>query len=213
MCTWKRWEKALALALLLTLLIAARECRIGTKQQHDLSEKMVRLHVLANSDSENDQRRKLLVKDAVFVRTEEILRSAENRKDAEHRLQNALPELESLAEETLRQDGRAEEVCVTLANERFRTRYYDDFTLPAGQYRSLQVVIGEGNGQNWWCVVFPPLCSASADSFSLAAEQADLNEEEMQLIRAGEKEYLIRFRTVELWNRFIESLGEMGSGA
>ena len=213
MCTWKRWEKALALALLLTLLIAARECRIGTKQQHDLSEKMVRLHVLANSDSENDQRRKLLVKDAVFVRTEEILRSAENRKDAEHRLQNALPELESLAEETLRQDGRAEEVYVTLANERFRTRYYDDFTLPAGQYRSLQVVIGEGNGQNWWCVVFPPLCSASADSFSLAAEQADLNEEEMQLIRAGEKEYLIRFRTVELWNRFIESLGEMGSGA
>ncbi|MBR2929488.1 MAG: stage II sporulation protein R [Oscillospiraceae bacterium] len=213
MCTWKRWEKALALALLLTLLIAARECRIGMKQQHDLSEKMVRLHVLANSDSENDQRRKLLVKDAVFVRTEEILRSAENRKDAEHRLQNALPELESLAEETLRQDGRAEEVYVTLANERFRTRYYDDFTLPAGQYRSLQVVIGEGNGQNWWCVVFPPLCSASADSFSLAAEQADLNEEEMQLIRAGEKEYLIRFRTVELWNRFIESLGEMGSGA
>ena len=94
MCTWKRWEKALALALLMTLMIAAGECCIGVKTQQELARKMVRLHVLANSDSEEDQQRKLLVKDAVFARTEEILRSAKDQPDAELRLESALPELE-----------------------------------------------------------------------------------------------------------------------
>lgn len=203
MCTWKRWERALALALLLTLMIAAGECCIGVKTQQELARKMVRLHVLANSDSEEDQQRKLLVKDAVFARTEEILRSAKDQPDAELRLESALPELEQLAEETLRCEGAAENVSVSLATERFQTRYYDGFTLPAGQYRSLQVVIGEGTGQNWWCVVFPPLCSAGAENFSAAAAQGKLNDGEIRLIRTGEEGYLIRFRTLELWNQWM----------
>ena len=203
MCTWKRWEKALALALLLTLLIAAGECCIGAKTQQGLAQKMVRLHVLANSDSEEDQQRKRLVKDAIFVRTEEILRSAEDQRDAELRLKSALPELELLAEETLRREGSKDNVSVSLATERFNTRYYDGFTLPAGKYRSLQVIIGEGTGQNWWCVVFPPLCSAGAESFSAAAEQGNLDDDELHLIRTGESGYLIRFRTLELWNQWM----------
>ena len=213
MCTWKRWEKALALALLLTLMIVAGECCIGVKTQQELAQKMVRLHVLANSDSDDDQQRKLVVKDAVFARTEEILRSANNQKDAELRLNSALPELERLAEETLRREGTAEDVSVTLVTERFHTRYYDGFTLPAGQYRSLQVVIGEGAGQNWWCVVFPPLCSTNAESFSVAAAQGNLNDDEIRLIRTGEEGYLIRFRTLELWNQWMKSFSENESGA
>ena len=207
MFIWKRWEKALALALLLTIIASAGEYCIGAKTQQELSQKMVRLHVLANSDSEEDQRCKLLVKDAIFARTEEILRSAENQKDAEHRLENALPELELLAEETLRCAGKEEDVRIILANERFNTRYYDGFTLPAGQYRSLQVVIGDGTGRNWWCVVFPPLCSATADEFVSKAAQAGLGAEEIRLIREGESCYLIRFRTLELWNRWMNFLG------
>ena len=207
MFIWRRWEKALALALLLTVAVAVFECRIGAEAQQELARKMVRLHVLANSDAEYDQHRKLLVKDAIVARTEEILRSAENQNDAEQRLKNVLPELELLAEETLRCDGREEDVSVTLADERFSTRYYDGFTLPAGQYRSLQVVIGAGAGRNWWCVVFPPLCKATAEEFVSAAAQAGLGEDEIRLICEGESRYLIRFRTLELWNRWIEFLG------
>lgn len=207
MCTWKRWEKALVLALLLTLLIAAGECCIGAKTQKGLAQKMVRLHVLANSDSEDDQQRKLLVKDAIFARTEEILRSAEDQRDAELRLESALPELESLAEETLRREGSQDNVSVSLATERFNTRYYDGFTLPAGEYRSLQVVIGEGNGQNWWCVVFPPLCSADVDHFTAAAAKGNLDDDEIRMICTGENGYLIRFRTLELWNQWMDALG------
>lgn len=211
MCTWKRWEKALALALLLTLIIAAGECYSGIKTQNELAQKMVRLHILANSDSEEDQQRKLLVKEGIFARTEEILRNAKDQTEAELRLEQALPELKALAEETLRRAGKSENVNVSLASERFHTRYYDGFTLPAGEYRSLQVVIGDGAGKNWWCVVFPPLCSAGGDSFAAAAAQAGLGEEEIRLIRAGEDGYLLRFRTLELWNRWIESLRGIGS--
>lgn len=207
MFIWRRWEKALALALFLTVAVAVFECRIGAEAQQELAQKMVRLHVLANSDAEYDQHRKLLVKDVVLARAEEILRSAMNQNDAEQRLKNALPELELLAEETLRCEGREEDVSVTLVDERFNTRYYDGFTLPAGQYRSLQVVIGAGAGQNWWCVVFPPLCKATAEEFVSAAAQAGLGEDEIRLICEGESRYLIRFRTLELWNRWIEFLG------
>lgn len=206
MCTWKRWEKALALALLLTLIAAAWECHAAVKTQQELARKMVRLHVLADSDSAEDQQRKLLVKDCVFARTEEILRSAEDQSDAELRLERALPELELLAEATLQRAGKAENVSISLASERFHTRYYDSFTLPAGEYRSLQVVIGNGAGKNWWCVVFPPLCSASADSFAAAAEQAGLHEDEIRLICSGEERYLLRFRALELLNRWMDHL-------
>lgn len=204
MCTWKRWEKAAALALLLTLLISAWECCAGLRTQNAMAEKVVRLHVLANSDSQYDQNRKLLVKDAVFVRTEEILRSAADQKDAERLLEANLPSLERLAEEKLRESGNAERVSINLVSERFNTRYYDGFTLPAGEYRSLQVVIGDGKGQNWWCVVFPPLCSAGSTELAAAAEQAGFSDEEIRLIREGEKSYEIRFRTLELWNQLMQ---------
>ncbi len=197
----RRIEIAAALALLLTLLISAAYMRGATKQQQDMAQKMVRLHVLANSDSEEDQRRKLLVKDAVFARTEELLRTSGGQKEAVRSLQASLTELEQLAEQALRADGQAENVTVTLTKSRFLTRYYDGFALPAGEYPSLRVSIGAGMGQNWWCVVFPPLCSAGQESFETAAKKAGLTEDEVDLIRSGEQQYLLRFRTLELLER------------
>ena len=201
---WKRWEKALALAFILTLLFSAAELGVGLRTQNTMAQKMVRLHVLAASDSEYDQERKLQVKDAIFSRTEEILRSVADQQEAEQALSAALPELELLAEETLQRSGAIEEVTVSLVNERFNTRYYDGFTLPAGEYRSLQVIIGEGQGKNWWCVVFPPLCAASAEEFSCVASGAGLSENEIALIQQGEEGYYLRFRAVELWNRWMQ---------
>lgn len=201
MFRWKRIEWAAALALLLTLLISAFYLHGASGQQAALAKKMVRLHVLANSDSEQDQERKLLVKDAVFARTEELLCQAEDQRQAEALLADALPELERLAEETLRENGSTETVAAELTDADFFTRYYDGFTLPAGEYRALRIVIGEGKGQNWWCVVYPPLCSAGEETLTDAAARAGLTEAELRLIQSGEGRYLLRFRSLELLQR------------
>ncbi|MGM9662608.1 MAG: stage II sporulation protein R [Oscillospiraceae bacterium] len=209
----KRWELAAMLALLCTLTLSAFYLHTSLAAQEDIAEKTVRLHVLANSDSEEDQARKLLVKDAVFARTEELLRESEDRPAAEAALEAALPELQDIAEETLRAAGAEETVQVTLETDRFPTRYYDSFTLPAGEYRTLRVVIGEGEGQNWWCVVFPPLCSAGQERLEEAGRSAGLTEDELALIQGGESEYLLRFRSVELWNKLVQWLTKDGRGA
>ncbi len=201
MYRFKRIEIAAAMALLLTLIVSALYTRSSVEMQDRIADKMVRLHVLANSDSEEDQRRKLLVKDAVFARTEELLRQAANREEAERMLERALPELQALAEDTLRADGRAEPVEVLLTDSSFSTRYYERFTLPAGEYRALRVHIGAGEGRNWWCVVFPPLCSGGTESLESAAQRAGLTEEELALIQSGEQQYVLRFRTLELFHQ------------
>lgn len=206
MFRWKRIEIAAAMALLITLLISALYTRSSVEIQNSMSEKMVRLHVLANSDSEDDQRRKLLVKDVVFTRTEELLRQAKNREEAEILLESALPELKELAEITLCADGKAESVEVMLTDSRFSTRYYERFALPAGEYRALRVLIGEGEGQNWWCVIFPPLCSDGKESLESVARRAGLSKEELRLIQSGEQQYILRFRTLEIWNQIREFL-------
>lgn len=206
MYRWKRIEIAAALALLITLFASALFTRSTVSMQNDIAQKMVRLHVLANSDSEDDQRRKLLVRDAVSARTEELLRLAKSRKDAEHLLELALPELKILAEDALRADGREESVEIMLDDSCFSTRYYDSFTLPAGEYRALRVAIGEGEGQNWWCVVFPPLCSDGRESLESAAHRAGLTKEEIDLIKHGEQQYFLRFRSAELFNRLRQLL-------
>lgn len=197
----KRIELAALLALLLTVLVSAFYLHGASGEQAALAEKLVRLHVLANSDSAEDQARKLLVKDAVFARTEELLRQAEDQRQAEELLTDALPELERLAEEILRESGSAETVTAELTNTDFFTRYYDWFTLPAGEYRALRIVIGEGKGQNWWCVVYPPLCSAGEETLADVAARAGLTEAELRLIQSGEGRYLLRFRSLEWLQR------------
>ena len=194
----KRIEIAAAMALLITLLISAAYMRITLKQQQDMAQKMVRLHVLANSDTDFDQARKLLVKEAVFARTEELLREADDQAEAERLLEAALPELEMLAEEILRADGKEEAVTAELTDAGFTTRHYDGFTLPAGRYRSLRISIGTGEGKNWWCVVFPPLCSAGQETLESVAQRAGLTNDEVALIRSGEQQYFFRFRSLEL---------------
>ena len=208
---FKRIEIAAAMALLITLIVSALYARSSIEMQNHMAEKMVRLHVLANSNAEDDQRRKLLVKDAVFARTEELLRQAENREEAEMLLENALPELKTIAEAALRTDGREESVEVMLTDSRFSTRYYERFTLPAGEYRALRVHIGAGEGKNWWCVVFPPLCSDGTESLASAAARAGLTEKELALMQSGEKQYILRFRTLELWNQLRAFLAEQSA--
>ena len=144
---------------------------------------------------------KLRVRDAVLARTEELLRQSADRREAEASLRGELLELERIAAEEIAAAGYDYPVTAELTDTRFPTREYDGFTLPAGQYLALRIVIGEGAGRNWWCVVFPPLCTAAAADVPAAALAAGLEEEELRLITEEDGGYVLRFKTVEWWEQ------------
>lgn len=181
--------------LFLGLLWAAREEALGQAA----AEKLIRLHVLAASDSEADQARKLLVRDALLTEAAPLLADCGDVREAEERLGRALPRLQAAAEEALRAAGSPEEVSLTLGQQDFPSRDYDFFSLPAGGYRALRAVIGPGEGKNWWCVVFPPLCLAASEEEEEEAF-AVFSPAEQRLITAGGR--VLKFRILEWLSNF-----------
>ena len=196
-------KRTLALVLLIVSALTVSVCAALQVQQQRMSEKIIRLHVVANSDSGADQAIKLRVRDAVLAAAEPVLGSAD---DPEQALAAELPALECAAAEMLRALGREESVSVTLQNERFPTRDYETFSLPAGVYRTLRVTIGAGEGHNWWCVVFPTLCTAaSLDEFESAAASGGFTDGELRLITGADEGYVLKFKTLE-WLEKLKAL-------
>lgn len=165
-----------------------------------LSGKLVRLHVLAASDSAADQNRKLAVRDAVLALAAPALQGCETKSDAISVLAPLLPELETAAENTLRSLGSAEAVSVTLSEEAYPVREYDTFSLPAGTYESLRVIIGPGEGHNWWCVVFPPLCLSAAEGGDTEDDAWAVFSPTEQRLMTGSG-HVVRFRALEWWRK------------
>lgn len=201
---FRYWELALLLALAVTILWGAAS--LG--QQEELGRKVIRLHVIANSDSPEDQALKLRVRDRVLARAQEILEQSADMEQAEQALTAALPELTREARETLAAEGCAQPVQARLEPAEFPTKDYDGFSLPAGKYLALRVIIGEGRGQNWWCVVFPPLCTAAACDWQDAGRDAGLAEDDLSLMAEEDQGYQLRFRSVELWEKLRQWLGK-----
>ena len=190
------WEAALFLAFGLTLTVGVW----ANASESALADRVLRLHVVANSDSDSDQARKLLVRDAVLAQASQLLEGVDDRKNAETALAPHLDELAQAGENALARTGRTDPVTVTLADQWFPTKEYDGFSLPAGQYRALRVVIGEGGGRNWWCVVFPPLCLASVSEQSVeSAAEGALSEDQIALITGQDGGYVLKFRLIEWW--------------
>lgn len=202
-CTTKRrsrrTRRVLELALGLGLAAALIWGNVSLHRQQALADRVVRLHILANSDSEEDQALKLQVRDRVLDRAAEILTESADRAAAERALRAALPELESLAADEIALRGYDYPVTAELADTAFPTREYDGFALPAGQYLALRLVIGAGEGHNWWCVVFPPLCTAVSSDLAQTAMAAGLTEDDVQLITESESGYVLKFKSIELW--------------
>ena len=194
------WEAALLLAFGLTLTAGVW----ASTSESALAGQVLRLHVVANSDSERDQALKLMVRDAVLAQASEFLDGASDRQSAEQALALHLDKLVRSAEEVLEAEGCGDAVTVTLAGQWFPTKEYDGFSLPAGQYRALRVTIGEGRGQNWWCVVFPPLClgSVTEESVKTVAGEA-LTDGQVALITGQDGGYVLKFRFIEWWNELI----------
>ena len=198
------WESALVMGFAVTLLIGC--CASASRAA--LADRVLRLHVVANSDSAEDQAVKLQVRDAVLEATQPLLEGVDSSRSAEDALIPWLEELERTAAETLRAAGSGDEVAVTLADQWFPTKVYEGFSLPAGEYRALKVTIGEGSGQNWWCVVFPPLCLASVtEEVEEAAAMAGLTEDQVALITGQDGGYVLKFKVIEWWEMLLEKLG------
>lgn len=202
--------KRIEIALLIGLAAFLISGGLALRTQNQLSDRVVRLHVLANSDGEEDQALKLKVRDRVLARATELLTEAGSREEAESLLRAELPELEKLAMRELRANGCTCPVTAELEDTEFPTREYDGFTLPAGEYLALRVVIGEGAGRNWWCVVFPPLCTAASADVPAAALAAGLTEEQVGLITEEDRGYVLKFKAVEWWEEIRACLENTG---
>ena len=197
-------ELALLLALAVTLLWGAWSLH----RQDALQEKMIRLHVIANSDSDADQTLKLCVRDAVLCRAEEILRQSADMTEARVRLTESLPAIGDAAAQELAAQGSGYAVSVSLEETEFPLKTYDGFALPSGEYLALRVVIGAGEGRNWWCVVYPPLCTAAASDLPQTAAAGGMTADDMALMTGADGGYVLRFRSLELWERLRQWLGK-----
>lgn len=173
-----------------------------------LSQNLLRLHVLANSDSPEDQQLKRDVRDVILDYMKKELKDFENVEDAKLQVNNKLDAIKTLAEDEIKRQDKDYSVKVMLGNFPFPTKMYGDITLPAGTYEALRVVIGEGEGQNWWCVMFPPLCFVDATHGTIPDSvkqelQSVLSKEEYSIVASADDEeeipIEIKFKIVEIF--------------
>ena len=167
-----------------------------------IRDKMLRMHVIANSDSAEDQNLKLKVRDAVLLKGKEIFDGSITAGEAEEKIKPHIAELEETALSVIKNEGYDYEVNITVQKDYFKTRTYDNsVTLPAGYYTAVKVIIGEGNGKNWWCVMFPPMCLPAANAECKIDDV--LNSNENNIVSNGNK-YKIKFKIIEICEEFIK---------
>lgn len=169
----------------------------------NIRDKMLRMHVIANSDSKEDQELKLKVRDAVLKKGKELFDGSVTADKAVEKIRPYTDELEQIASEVILKEGYNYKVNVTVQKEFFKTRTYENsVTLPAGYYMAVKVIIGEGKGQNWWCVMFPPMCLPAANA---ECEIDDvLNEGENDIVSNGVK-YRFKFKIIEICEELFKN--------
>ena len=198
-----KWEIALLVGIMTAMVWGSGTVRA----QEALAGQVLRLHVIANSNTQQDQALKLEVRDAVLDRLGALGAQAGSVEEMEHLLQSVLPDLEAAGERVLREAGCGDAVRAEVTDCYFPTKIYQGFALPAGEYTALRLVIGAGEGENWWCVAFPPLCvGASAQSVEEAVAAGYFTPEQQKLLTGQGSEYLLRFKSMELLGALKEAL-------
>lgn len=194
-----KMEIALFIGFLLTILFTgivsfAQQCG-------EIRNDVLRFHILANSDREEDQTLKLSVRDKVLETSQQILGQAASKQDAEQLLKSNLSKLVDAAQLEVKQQGYNYPIRAELVNMYFDTREYDTFTMPAGRYDAIRIIIGSGEGHNWWCVMFPQMCIPAA----LGGDEdfSSFTEEQINLLQS-KPQYEARFAIVELWEKWKE---------
>lgn len=194
--TLRRWESA----LLAGVAVAALSGAVTGAEQDQLADKIIRLHVIANSDTDADQALKLKVRDKILEVSEDLIPPDSSQDEAMEILAAHLEELAADGASVVGTEGYTYPVTASLEEDVwFPTKTYTDFALPAGNYTALRLTIGEGNGQNWWCVVFPPLCMGSVtEAVAESAPEDSFTDREVALITGEEEGYVVKFKAMEL---------------
>lgn len=201
----KHWEWTLLAAFLLSLwssCFSAFAIQCDTVRQDTL-----RLHILANSDTEEDQRLKLMVRDQILEETAGIFSQTGSRDEAIAAAQQALPQMLGAAKKILAQQGYDYDVSGDVIPLYFNTRQYDQAILPAGMYDAVQIRIGRAEGKNWWCVLFPPLCvSAAIPNAEDTPPPSQAVEDTLQEIEQLSVEYVPKFAAIEWIQSMVEKV-------
>ena len=171
---------------------------IPTAEECEIYDSTVRLHIIADSDSEEDQRVKLLVRDAVLEHISGY--DAGTKEQALFMIQSDKDAILSIARDVLLQNGMDKNVSIEIGEESYPVRYYEDFSLPAGEYTSVRIIIGEGKGQNWWCVLFPPMCTSLAIEPEKNGDYTSvgLSKDQYNMITGASGEYKVKFKLLEI---------------
>ena len=197
----------LLISLAAISLYLAFSCTYFTASAQAVRKDVVRLHILANSNSEIDQEVKLKVRDALLETNASILSDSVTKENALEHFQKSEEILLQAAKSTLIENGFDYGVKIYMDEEYFETRAYGSLTFPAGQYTALKVILGNGDGKNWWCVMFPPLCVPAANGVDINKSTADyLSEGGNKIVNGGEK-YIIKFKILEIYENFRSKLG------
>lgn len=189
--------KIIGTVLISLIVFLTMNSLIPTVKESQIYSSTVRLHVLADSDSQRDQELKLKVRDALLEKVSEF--NAKSKAEALLKMEENKEALIEIAEEVLENEGCDKDVSIEIGNEKYPTRYYEDFALPAGSYTSVRVIIGSGKGQNWWCVLYPPLCTQGAiDLDEDECIDVGLTKDQYNLITQANGEYKIKFKLLEM---------------
>lgn len=183
-------KPALLLVAALAILICVSNLEFSEQIEKD---SLIRIHVLANSDSQADQQLKLQVKDAVVGYLQPQLEQSRSIEESRQIIQDQLPQIAQTATNTLRQAGSSYDVTLQYGHFDFPVKYYGSFSLPAGNYEALRILIGQGKGQNWWCVLFPPMCFTDSN-VSASGKYTD---------QTPEKKVVIKWKSAELLQQWM----------
>lgn len=174
----------------------------ATNVSSELSESIFRFHIIANSDSDEDQELKLKVRDDIIEYVEELTADCKTKYEVIEVVNDNIDELYKIAQNTIEVNGYTYSVNIEIGNFYFPTKYYGNISLPSGYYDGLKIEIGEAQGQNWWCSLFPPLCFTDVSSGVIDDEadrtlQENLDEEEYSIIKSNDNEFKIKFKILE----------------
>ena len=179
----------------------------AVSSEKHIEESLVRLHILANSDSELDQQLKLRVRDAVLASSDELFEPYSSSEEAEEALSGQLDKIKAIADSTLAENGCDDRTVCEITSMDIDRREYGEYTVPAGRYTALRITIGEGKGHNWWCVMYPPLCVPCAgvdmpDEEIMEKYGGELTDEDIELLT--EEGYKPRLYIAELIGGLLE---------
>ena len=200
-------KKFIILSILFFLYVSISAFSYVNAVSCDLSKSVFRLHVIANSDSAEDQNLKYIVRDNIINYMKTITENSKSKEETINLVSNHLSDFEAIANETIKNNGFNYTAKVSIGNFNFPTKKYGDISFPAGYYDALKIQLGNSNGQNWWCVLYPSLCFIDISSGFVPEDsketlESTLNEEEYKLISDTNNESIkIKFKLIELFNK------------